>query len=235
MRTSFNGSRNDPKAVFYTRCTIDLASGEVRMEDLPCRNLEDVLGGFGRSFQILAERSVSNAYTPENPLIVNRVLSYLVYGTTAAEVKGLNAFPRENWPENIPLLYYSYHIMVGLGTMFIAVMVLAALLLWRGKLYNSRWALWIVMLSLPFPYIANTAGWMVAEIGRQPWLVYGMLRTSAGYSHRVSAGDGWFTLLGFLGMYTMLSIFFLFLVYREIEHGPEREAAGAPSQPVTVA
>jgi cytochrome d ubiquinol oxidase subunit I len=169
----------------------------------------------------------------ENPLIVNRVLSYLVYGTTAAEVQGLNAFPRENWPDNIPLLYYAYHIMVGLGTFFIAVMVIAAVLLWRQRLFTSRWALWLVMLTLPFPFIANTAGWMTAEIGRQPWLVYGLLRTQSGYSRHVSAGDGWFTLLGFLGLYALLSIFFLFLVYRELDHGPEREAAPVRSQPVT--
>ncbi len=172
----------------------------------------------------------------ENPIIVNKVLSFLVYGTTTAEVRGLNDFPREDWPGNIALLYYCYHIMVGLGTIFIAIMVLAAFLLWRGKLFTARWALWIVMLSLPFPYIANTAGWMTAEIGRQPWLVYGLLRTAAGYSHRVSAGDGWFTMLGFLGMYALLSILFLFLVYREIEHGPEAEIARAPqSRPLTMA
>lgn len=71
MRTAFNGTRNDPSAVFYTRCTIDLATLTVRIEEVPCRNLEDVLGGFGRSFQILAERTITNAFSPENPLIIN--------------------------------------------------------------------------------------------------------------------------------------------------------------------
>jgi cytochrome d ubiquinol oxidase subunit I len=111
--------------------------------------------------------------------------------------------------------------MVGLGTIFIAVMVLAALLLWRGTLYESRWMLWILMLCLPLPYIANTAGWMTAELGRQPWLIYGVLRTSQGASPRVGPGNAWFSLLGFMGMYTVLSILWLFLVYREIEAGPE--------------
>jgi cytochrome bd ubiquinol oxidase subunit I len=78
-----------------------------------------------------------------------------------------------------------------------------------------------MMLAAPFPYIANTAGWMTAEIGRQPWLIYNLMRTSEGYSKLVSAGNGWFTLLGFLGMYTVLSILFLFLVYRVIDEGPE--------------
>ena len=117
----------------------------------------------------------------DNPLKVNRVLSFLIYGTTTAEVKGLDQFPRSDWPTNIPLLYYSYHIMAGLGTLFVAVTLIAVFLLWRKRLYGARWMLWILMLCLPFPYIANTAGWMTAEVGRQPWLVYGMLRTTEGY------------------------------------------------------
>ena len=76
------------------------------------------------------------------------------------------------------------------------------------------------MLSFPFPYIANTAGWITAEVGRQPWLVYGLLRTNQGYSANVSAGNGLFTLLGFMGMYALLSILFIILVWREIGHGP---------------
>ena len=107
----------------------------------------------------------------DNPLVVNKLLSFLIYGTTVAKVEGLDKFPKEDWPTNIPLLYYSYHVMAGLGTMFIATTVVAAFLLWRKRLYASRWMLWILMLSLPFPYIANTAGWMTAELGRQPWLV----------------------------------------------------------------
>jgi cytochrome d ubiquinol oxidase subunit I len=112
-------------------------------------------------------------------------------------------------------------------------MLLSVFLLWRKRLYDARWMLWILMLAAPFPYIANTAGWMTAEMGRQPWLVHGLLRTQDGYSKMVSAGNGWFTLLGFMGMYTVLSILFLFLVYRQVEAGPEgvenrlKEAAAA--------
>jgi cytochrome d ubiquinol oxidase subunit I len=159
----------------------------------------------------------------DNPLTVPNALSFLTYRRWKAEVRGLDGFDPKDWPDNIALLYYSYHIMVGLGTIFIAVMVIAALLLWLGKLFSARWMLWILVLALPFPYIANTAGWMTAELGRQPWLVYDLMRTAAGYSRMVSAGNGMFTLLGFLGMYTVLSIFFLFLVRREIEHGPAGE------------
>jgi len=159
--------------------------------------------------------------TIDNPLAANGVLSFLIYGTTKAEVAGLDRIPRENWPEPLPLLYYAYHIMAGLGTYFALLMVVSAFLLWRGKLVESRWALWPLMLSFPLPYIANTAGWMTAEIGRQPWVVYGLLRTSEGYSKNVSAGNSLFTLLGFMGMYTVLSVLFVVLVYRIIANGPQ--------------
>jgi cytochrome bd ubiquinol oxidase subunit I len=157
----------------------------------------------------------------DNPLVVNRVLSFLIYGTTAAEVRGLNEFPRDQWPTNIPLLYFSYHIMAGLGTIFIVVMGLAVLQLWRGKLFQTRWLLWVIMLCLPLPYIANTAGWLTAEMGRQPWLIYGLMRTSEGFSKYVNDSNALFTLLGFMGLYTVLAILFLFLINREIGHGPE--------------
>jgi cytochrome bd ubiquinol oxidase subunit I len=173
----------------------------------------------------------------DNPMIANKVLSFLIYGTTTAEVKGLNAFPKSDWPTNIPLLYYSYHIMAGLGTIFVAVMGLSAFLLWRGSLYRSRWMLWVILLCLPFPYIANIAGWMTAEVGRQPWLVYGLMRTTEGYSKYVHAGNSLFTLLGFMGLYTILSILFLFLVHRVIAEGPGEvhEATINSGTPLTVA
>jgi cytochrome d ubiquinol oxidase subunit I len=157
----------------------------------------------------------------DNPILIQEMLSFLTYRRWSARVRGLNDFPRDQWPDNIPLLYYSYHIMVGLGTIFIAVSLAAAFLLFRGKLFVSRWMLWILMLSFPFPFIANTAGWMTAELGRQPWLVYGLMRTAEGFSHKVSAGNGLFTLLGFMGMYTVLSILYLFLVWHDVNHGVE--------------
>jgi cytochrome bd ubiquinol oxidase subunit I len=168
--------------------------------------------------------------TIENPIAVNDALSYLIYGTTRAEVKGLDSFPKEDWPDNIPLLFFAYHIMAGLGTLFVGLMALCAFLLWRGRLFRSRPALWALMLAFPFPYIANTAGWLTAELGRQPWLVYGLLRTEAGYSNHVSSGSTWFTLLGYMGMYTVLGISFVLLVQRLIAEGPapERRAHPAP-------
>ncbi|HEU5458339.1 MAG TPA: cytochrome ubiquinol oxidase subunit I [Terracidiphilus sp.] len=161
----------------------------------------------------------------DNPIVVNNVLSFLIYGTTKAEVKGLDQFPQEDWPTTLPLLYYAYHIMAGLGTYFVLLMFVAAFFLWRRRLFQARWLLWLLLISFPLPYIANTAGWMTAEIGRQPWLIYGLMRTSQGYSANVSAGNGLFTLLGFMGLYTVLGLLFTVLVYREISRGPEPGAA----------
>jgi cytochrome bd ubiquinol oxidase subunit I len=156
----------------------------------------------------------------DNPIVVNDLLSFLIYGTVKAEVQGLDRFPRDQWPSALPLLFYAYHIMAGLGTYFVLLMAIAALLLWRRKLFSTRWVLWLLLISFPFPYIANTAGWMTAEIGRQPWLIYGLMRTSEGYSNAVSAGNGLFTLIGFMGLYTLLGLLFTVLVYREISRGP---------------
>jgi cytochrome bd ubiquinol oxidase subunit I len=162
----------------------------------------------------------------DNPVEVPHVLSLLTYKRWSAEVKGLNDFPRDQWPDNIPLLYYAYHIMVGLGTIMGAVMGLAVLFLWRGRLYSSSALLWSLMLSIPFPYIATTAGWMTAELGRQPWLIYGLMRTANGASANVSAGNGLFSLLGFMGLYMVLGILFLFLIAKEVREGPSSSARG---------
>jgi len=164
----------------------------------------------------------------ENPIVVPYVLSYLAYGSFGARVEGLNDIPHQDWPDNIELLYYSYHIMAGLGTIFIALMLLAAALLRAGKLYTYRPMLWVLLLAFPFPYIATTAGWMSAELGRQPWIVYGLERTAQGASPYVQGGDITFTALGFIGMYMVVGILFLYLIGRELAKGP------APTQePIT--
>lgn len=164
--------------------------------------------------------------TIDNPIEIPSALSILVYNKLYARVKGLDAFPRKDWPDNLALLYYSYHVMVGLGTILVSVMGLALLWFWRGRLFTANWLLWLVMLSAPFPYIATTAGWMTAELGRQPWLVYGLLRTSEGASPLVHSGNALFTLLGFLGIYLLLGILFLFLIVETIRHGPTGHSAG---------
>jgi cytochrome d ubiquinol oxidase subunit I len=160
----------------------------------------------------------------DNPIVVPGALSFLAYGSFGATVYGLDDFPPAEWPDNIELLYYAYHVMVGLGTMLFAVAALAALLLWRRRLERARWMLWILMLAWPFPYIATTAGWLTAELGRQPWLVYGMQRTADGNSVNVHGGSVAFTTLGYLGLYLVVGIALLGLVARQLARGPDGEA-----------
>ena len=160
----------------------------------------------------------------DNPIHIPKLLSFLTYYRWDAKIQGLDAFPQEHWPDNIPLLYYSYHIMVGLGTIFMAVTSISIFLLWKRKLYGFKPILWIMLLSFPFPYIANTAGWTTAEVGRQPWLVYGLMKTAEGISPTVSSGNALFSLLGFLGIYFVLGVLFLLLVIRMIQRGPSPTA-----------
>jgi cytochrome d ubiquinol oxidase subunit I len=161
----------------------------------------------------------------DNPIVLPGGLSILLYGPAGGEVKGLEDFPEKNWPDNIPLLYYSYHVMVGLGSIFIGIMMLAAFMLWRGWLYTFRPMLWVLMLAIPFPFIANTAGWFVAELGRQPWLAYGLMRTSEGVSPLISSGSVLFTIIGFAGIYLVIGLLYIMLMVREVGHGPEAEQA----------
>jgi cytochrome bd ubiquinol oxidase subunit I len=162
-----------------------------------------------------------------DPIVVPDLLSFLAYGNFRANVAGLDAYAMTLWPP-VELTYYAYHVMVGLGTIFSGVAVFAALLLWRRLLFRWRWMLWILLLVMPFPYIANEAGWVVTEVGRQPWIIYGLMRTADGPSPTVLAGETVFTLIGFAGMYFMLGVLFLYLVLREIAIGPSGHDADSP-------
>lgn len=163
------------------------------------------------------------AQTLDNPIEIPKFLSFLTHRRWNAEIHGLNEFDRSLWPDNIPLVYFSYRIMAGLGTFFILAMAAAAFFLIKGKLFGARPVLWVLMLAFPFPFIANTAGWTAAEVGRQPWIIYGLMKTADGHSAHVSSGNVWFTLLGFMGLYSVLSMLFFFLMLRLIQKGPESE------------
>jgi cytochrome d ubiquinol oxidase subunit I len=158
--------------------------------------------------------------TIDNKIEVPDLLSFLTYRRWTAEVKGLDYYDENLWPTNIPALYYSYHIMVGLGTIFVTIMLLALFLLWKKKLFQNKKILWTIMLASPFPYIANLAGWYTTELGRQPWLVYNLLLVKDGVSETVSAGNTIFTLLGFVGLYFLIGVLFLILVGKVIHKGP---------------
>jgi cytochrome bd ubiquinol oxidase subunit I len=184
----------------------------------------------GAGIVIIGQPNAANG-TIDNPIIVPRALSFLTFRRWTASVRGLNTFPVDQRPDTVEMLYYSYHIMVGLGTIFIAIMGLALLLLWRRRLFQSRWMLWILLLATPFPYIANTAGWFTAELGRQPWIVFGLLRTVHGSSPLLSTGNIIFTLLGFAGIYLLLGLLYVLLVVFEALRGPTaREAEATPEE-----
>jgi cytochrome d ubiquinol oxidase subunit I len=163
----------------------------------------------------------------DNPIEVPGVLSFLAYGHFGSYVHGLEEYSEDEWPDNIELLYYAFHLMITLGTVFIILMAYASFQNWRGRLESSTGLLWVLMLAFPFPYIANILGWMTAELGRQPWLVYGLFRTRDGYSKVVSNGDTIFTLIGFTGLYFVLGLLFLYLVGREIGRGPDQEVVAS--------
>ncbi len=161
----------------------------------------------------------------DNKLAVPNVLSFLTFNRWHVPIDGLDRFDESVWPTNVPGLYYAYHIMAGLGTLFILLMAVATWLLWRGRLRHSRPILWALLMAVPFPYIANLAGWYTAELGRQPWLVYGLLRTAEGPSYLVSSGNALFTLLGFVGLYLLLGVLTLVLAGRIVYKGPQSGAS----------
>jgi cytochrome d ubiquinol oxidase subunit I len=180
----------------------------------------------GASIVILGQPN-TDTQTIDNAIAIPQVLGILTYRRWNAEVQGLDAFPRDQWPDAIPLLFYSYHIMVGLGTLLSLVMVAAAFLLWRRRLFEQPWALWVLLLATPFPLIANAAGWLTAEVGRQPWVVFGLQQTTDGVSPLLTTGNVLFSLIGFAGMYTLISMLWLVVMAQEIVRGPDLQTAPA--------
>jgi cytochrome bd ubiquinol oxidase subunit I len=148
------------------------------------------------------------------------MLSFLVHDNFTTPVPALDQFPKEDWPP-VALSFYSYHIMVGLGMYFIGVTLLGMFLWWRGTLFQHRWLLWVYVFSVIGPYVANELGWAAAEVGRQPWIVYGVLRTADAFSPSVSAGQVLGSIIMFSFIYALLFIVWIFLMNRKIHRGPE--------------
>jgi cytochrome d ubiquinol oxidase subunit I len=148
------------------------------------------------------------------------MLSYLIYGDTSAEVKGLNEFPEEDWPP-VAMVFQSYHLMVALGMYFIGITILALFLIIRDQFFNHRWLLKLFVISVIFPVLANQLGWVSAERGRQPWIVQDLLRTSDGISKSVTAGEVLISLILFIIVYILLFFVWVYILDREIRHGPD--------------
>lgn len=149
-------------------------------------------------------------------------LSFLIYGDFTAPVKGINDFPEDEMPP-IQLPFQGYHVMVAFGMFFIAVAFLTWFLLWRKKLWDNKWFLRLLLIMFLLPHLANMGGWIAAEVGRQPWAVYGVLKTSDALSKTsvVTTENVWFSLILFTVIYTILLILFIYILVRKIKHGPE--------------
>ena len=154
-------------------------------------------------------------------------LSFLVHQDFEAPITGLNAFPEEDRPGQVNAVFQFYHIMISIGMFLIALTLYASFLWWKGKLFETKWIMWIFSFSVILPQIANQVGWFAAEMGRQPWIVYGHLRTREGFSQEVSANQIVFSLVLFTVVYTLLLLLFLYSLNKKIEHGPYDEAQNA--------
>jgi cytochrome d ubiquinol oxidase subunit I len=156
-------------------------------------------------------------------------LSFLVHGNFTTPVAGLDQFPRQDWPP-VGITFQAFHAMVGLGGLFIALTALAMVWRWRGKLYETRWLLWVFVFAVPLPFVANQVGWVTAEVGRQPWVVYGHLRTADALSKSVVAGQVLGSIIMFVVIYALLFAVWVFVLDRKIRQGPD-DLAVAPLTP----
>ena len=146
-------------------------------------------------------------------------LSYMIHYDTAAPVTGLDQYPVEDRPGQVNAVFQFYHIMVAIGMFLIALTLYASFLLWRGKLYDKRWLLHIFVWSVLLPQIGNQVGWFAAEMGRQPWIVYKLLRTSDALSKSVTANQILFAIILFTVVYIILFALFIYLMNKKIVHG----------------
>ena len=150
-------------------------------------------------------------------------LSFLVHQDFKAPIKGLNDFPVEDRPSQINAVFQFYHIMIAIGMTLIGLTLYACFLWWRGRLFETKWLMWIFSFSVILPQIANQVGWFSAEMGRQPWVVYGLLRTNKAFSQEVSSNQIVFSLVLFTLVYSLLLVLFLYSVNKKIKHGPYDE------------
>jgi len=148
-------------------------------------------------------------------------LSFMLHQDTQTPVTGLNAFKKEDQPTALNAIFQFYHLMVAIGMTLIGLTLLGSFMWWRGKLFEQRWLLKIFVGAVILPQLANQFGWYAAEMGRQPWVVYGLLRTSDALSEAVSANQVLFSLIMFALIYTLLFILFIYLLDKKIKHGPK--------------
>jgi cytochrome d ubiquinol oxidase subunit I len=153
-------------------------------------------------------------------------LSFLLHQDFNAPVTGLGAFPVEDRPSAVNAVFQFYHLMIAIGMALIGLSLLGVFLLWRGRLFDQRWLLRVFVWAVILPQVANQAGWFAAEMGRQPWVVYGLLRTSDALSEAVTANQVWFSLILFTVVYAVLFALFVYLLNKKIQAGPHHHGDG---------
>jgi cytochrome d ubiquinol oxidase subunit I len=173
---------------------------------------------------LLVPDPIKECNTIEQLCIPNAV-SLLAFHTPDAEIKGLKEFPQELRPPVLPT-FLSFRAMVGLGTFFILAALLGIFFSLRGTLEANPLFLRIMVLAIPLPYIANQLGWVVAEVGRQPWLVYGIMKTSDGVSRSLDVVQVVFSLLGFTLLYGALGVIDIYLLAKYARKGPDDDLSG---------
>lgn len=152
---------------------------------------------------------------------VPKGLTFLIHQDFETPVKGLNAFPEDERPPAVNAIFQFYHLMVAIGIALIGLSIIGVFLLYRNALFDKRWLLWIFVFSVLLPQLANQFGWYSAEMGRQPWVVYGLLRTSDALSATVQAEHVLFSLIMFTIVYVILFALFIYLLTKKIKHGPD--------------
>ena len=150
-------------------------------------------------------------------------LSFLLYQNFTTPVKGLNAFAENDRPKQINAIFQTYHLMIAIGVTIIALTLFSLFLWWRGKLFNYKWLMTVFSFSVLLPQLGNQMGWFSAEMGRQPWVVYGLLRTSDALSKAVKADQVIFSLFLFTFIYSVLFALFIYLLNKKIQHGFEED------------
>lgn len=156
------------------------------------------------------------------------MLSFLVYGNFDKPVKALDQFPVKDWPP-VAIPFTCFHLMVALGGYFVVLTSFGLFMLWRKKLFETRWLLWVFVASVLGPYVANEVGWASAEVGRQPWIVYGLLRTEDAVSRAVVGEHIVISIVGFSIVYFLLGMVWVNVLHSKITHGPdETKSADEP-------
>jgi cytochrome d ubiquinol oxidase subunit I len=151
-------------------------------------------------------------------------LSFLVDWNFDSPIKGLNAFPEDERPTAVNAIFQFYHFMVAIGLLLITITLYGTIQWWRGKIFSHRWFLRLLVISVLLPQIANQFGWYAAEMGRQPWVVFGHLKTADALSESVTASNVLFSIIFFTMIYLLLLVLFLYLLDKKIKKGPFDES-----------